>query len=267
LTAQVVAEWLGIPDEYVDQFPDWENKLLTGNGLDEVHAAEARFLRFTYEMLEHKRRNPGDDIYTMLLHIHEQDPEALSEEELLSTFMMLAIAGSEAAKALGNCLLSLMTHRDQFDLLRADPGLLDTAVHECLRYESSFRILSPRFSDKPFELDGVVLPPRSLLVCSVASANRDPDRFPEPDRLDITRHPNHHMSFGHGPHNCLGAGFALLELKTAVKALLDRFADIRLAIPPDELVWRPGMYMRRLNALPVVLVPHAAGAAGPSRSG
>ncbi len=253
VAARVIAERLGIPDDYVEVFPDLETRLVTGDSLDDVHVAEAAFHDFSRAMLELKSREPSDDIYTELLRVHQNDPAMLSETELISTYVMLAIAGSEAASALGNCLYALASHPDQLSLLYTDPGLIDSAIDECLRFEPSFRILSPRYAEEPVELGGVVLPSRSLLVCSIAAANRDPEKFPEPDRFDITRHPNHHLSFSHGPHICLGSRLARSEIKVAIRTLLDRFSDMRMAVNQDDLAWRPGMYMRRLRTIPMVL--------------
>lgn len=253
LAAKIIAGMSGIPDEYLDQIVAQESRLITGQGVAEIEAAGYWFYEFGTAMLELKRRQPADDIYTMLLRVHEQDPEVMDEEELISTFVVLAIAGSEPSSALGNALSLLLRHPDQLDLLRSEPELMDSAIEECLRLESPFRMLPPRYTDEPVELDGVVVPPRSLLVGAVAAANRDPDHFPDPDRFDITRQPNRHLSFSYGPHNCLGAGLGRLEVKVALRMLLDRFPGMRLAIEPDELVWRPGMYIRRLDNLPVML--------------
>lgn len=253
LAAKIIAEMCGIPDEFLAQIVAQESRLITGQGVAEIEAAGYWFYEFGTAMLELKRNQPADDIYTMLLRIHEQNPEVMDEEELISTFVVLAIAGSEPSSALGNALSLLLRHPDQLDLLRSEPDLMDSAVEECLRLESPFRMLPPRYTDEQVELDGVVVPPRSLLVGAVAAANRDPDHFPDPERFDITRYPNRHLSFSHGPHNCLGAGLGRLEVKVALRMLLGRFPGMRLAIEPDDLVWRPGMYIRRLDNLPVIL--------------
>lgn len=252
LASRIIAEVLGIPDEYVDVFPAYETLLITGGGVAEIEEGGAWLYHFAVDMVELKRRQPADDLYTVLLRIHEQDPAVMDEDELVSTFMVLAVAGSEPSSAVSNCLLMLLRHPEQLELLRSDPTLLDGAVDECLRLEATFRMVSPRFTDTPVVLDGVEIPPLSLLVGSVAAANRDPEVFPDPERFDISRSPNRHLSFSFGPHNCLGAGLGKLQVKTALRQLLERFSDIRLAIPEDELVWRPGLYIRRMDAMPVV---------------
>lgn len=253
LIATIIAECLGIPTEYVRDLTVWESRLITGSGVAEIEAAGRWFEKFGREMLAVKRREPADDIYTTLVRQYDQDPRLMNEEELLSTFIVLAIAGSEPASALTNCLSVLLSNLDQFDLLRADPGLMDAAIEECLRLESPFRMLPPRFTDEAIEINGVTLPPRSLLVGSVAAANRDPRQFPNPDQFDLTRPPGRHLSFSYGPHNCLGAGLGRLEVKVALQLLINRFPGMRLAVPSDDLQWRPGMYIRRLDRLPVIL--------------
>lgn len=253
LSARIIAEMTGIPDEYVDVFPAYESQLITGGGVADIEEAGTWFYEFGLEMVKLKRATPGDDIYTTLLRMQEADPQIMDDDELVSTYIVLAIAGSEPSSAITNSLSLLLRHPDQLALLRKDPGLLDGAIEECLRLESSFRMLPPRFTDEAVELDGVVIPPLSLLVGAVAAANRDPRHFPDPDRFDITREPKRHLSFSYGPHNCLGAGLGKLELKVALRALIERFPDMRLAVEPDELVWRPGLYIRRLDALPAVL--------------
>lgn len=253
LIAAFTAEWLGIPDNYATLFAIWENHLVTGGSANEIRAAEVELHKFSLEMMELKRREPADDLYTTLVRTHDDDSTLLDENELLSTLILLAVAGAGTAAALANCLFLLASHQDQLNLLRNNPNLLDSALEECMRLESAFRILSPRYTNDPVELDGVVLPPRSLLVCAVGAANRDPENFPNPDEFDITRRSNRHLSFSYGPHSCLGGGLARMEIKAAVRALLDRFSGIRLAARPEDLVWRPGLYARRLDTLPVLL--------------
>jgi cytochrome P450 PksS len=253
VSARVIAELVGIPDDYVDEFPAWESRLVTGEGTAEIEAAGMWFYEFGLKMVDLKRREPAEDMYTMLLRAQEADPEVMDDDELVSTFIVLAIAGSEPSSAISNCLSVLLRHPDQLDLLRQNPALLDGAIEECLRLESPFRMLPPRFTDETVELDGVVIPPLSMLVGAVGAANRDPRQFPDPERFDITRRPNRHLSFSHGPHNCLGVGLGKLEVSVALRTLIERFPNMRLAVAPDELTWRPGLYIRRLNELPVIL--------------
>jgi cytochrome P450 len=130
---------------------------------------------------------------------------------------------------------------------------LPGAIEEFLRFESPVKNATFRFTTEPTEVGGVVIPARELVVLSLGSANRDPDRYADPDHLDIERDTSGHMAFGHGIHYCLGAPLARLEAEIAVNRLLDTYDRIELAVPVEDLRWRPGMLIRGLERFPVHL--------------
>jgi cytochrome P450 len=251
LSVTIISDLLGVPPEQRAQFPTWENDILTSPDLPDIEQAGIALVEFAGQLLARKRAAPADDLLTGLLADHDRG--ALDDVELVSMVTLMLIAGMEPGSALGNGIFTLLRHRDQLAALVADPALLPGCVEEILRYESPFRMLTPRFSDCPVRLGEVTIPANELILVSVAAANRDPDRFGDPDRFDIGRVTTGHLGFGRGNHRCLGAQLGVLELKIALDGLLRRFPDIALAVPADSVTWRPGMFMRRLTTLPVVL--------------
>lgn len=252
LAATVIGDIVGLEGDDLLDFPVWENSMVAGYGLQEIEQAGVNLFQFSERKVEQKRRDPGDDLYSRLVKIAD-DEGKFNEAELASTFLVLLVGGSEPTNAIINSLLLLLLNPDQLAAVRDDDTLLDSAIEEGIRLESPFRMMPPRFSDDPFELDGMAIRPGELIVPSPASANRDSDVFADPDRFDVTRHTSGSLAFGYGPHRCLGIELGKLESRIALRALLSRYGDIRLAVRPDELEWRPGMFMRRLDTFPVVL--------------
>jgi cytochrome P450 len=183
-----------------------------------------------------RRAHPGNvesDVLTRLIQ-GEVDGERLSEIELLHNCIFLLNAGHETTTNLiGNGMHALLTHRDQLERLRADPGLTASAVEELLRFESPVQ-LNNRVTTGPIDLAGRGVAPGTFVTLGVGAANRDPAQFPDPDRLDIARKPNRHVAFGHGDHACAGMNVARLEARIAIGALLARFAKIELADTPER---------------------------------
>ena len=159
----------------------------------------------------------------------------------------------EPSNAIANTVHALLGDTDQLAMLRADPDLLPRCVEEALRYESPFRMLTPRYSTTPVDLGDTIVPPYELILVSAAAANRDPARFDVPGRFDIRRDPNPHLSFGRGIHRCLGAQLGRMETEIALSALLRRSPNLRSAADTEADLWQPGIFMRRLRRLPVVL--------------
>jgi cytochrome P450 len=260
LPATCLAELLGVPDTARDAFPAWETAILTAPTIEEVEDAGRQLAAFARTVIELKQAEPRDDLFTELVCAW-QDAQLL-EPELISSITLLLIAGLEPTTTIGSGVLTLLRHPQQLARLRDDPSLLPGCIDEVLRYETPFRMLTPRYLDRPLPLSDVTIPAGELILVSTAAANRDPDRFPDPDRFDIRRCPRGHLGFSHGNHRCLGAELGKLETTIALEKLLARFADIRLAVDPADISWRPGMFMRRLDSLPVILGP--AGTASPA---
>jgi len=250
LAVTIIADLLGVPAESREDFPTWENDILTAPDIPQIEEAGAALVGFSESLLAAKKLDPGPDLISGLVEDHRNG--ALDDVELISMVTLMLIAGMEPGSALSNGMFTLLRHPAQLSALAEDPGLLTGCINEILRYESPFRMLTPRYSECPMKLGDTTIPANELILVSVAAANRDPRWFENPDEFDITRDARGHLGFGRGTHRCLGAQLGWLEMETALTRLLSRFS-VRLAVPADEVVWRPGMFMRRLQALPVVL--------------
>ncbi len=213
-----------------------------------------RLLRFFQRMIALRRADPQDDLITALVQA-EQAGDRLSEDELLSMIFLLLLAGHETTvNLIGNGTLALLEFPDQMELLHNTPTLIDRAVEELLRYGNPVEHGTNRIVKEDVTLHGVTIPKHSAVLLMLASANRDENAFENPDRLDLNRHPNRHVSFGLGVHYCLGAPLARLEGKIAIQALAERFPHMRLTVRPDQIAWRTAVAVRGVKALPVKLV-------------
>jgi cytochrome P450 len=253
LPMTVICELLGVPTDDRDDFRAWSNLLISGGEAEELEAAEKAMTHYLKALVATKRATPGDDMLSALVQTRDES-DTLTERELVSMAFLLLVAGHETTvNLIGNGVLALINNPDQQAALRADLSLLPGAIEEFLRYEGPLNQATFRFTLEPTEIGGVVIPADELVVVSLLSANRDPDRFPDPDTLDIRREPGGHLAFGHGIHYCLGAPLARLEAEIAFTSLLTRFSKMTLAIPVDEIIWRPGTLIRGLQRLPVRL--------------
>jgi cytochrome P450 len=255
LPITVICELLGIPDTDRDDFRRWSNIVVSGGGVTpEVKEAAANALAdYVVQLVADKRANGGDDLVAALVQAGE-DHERLSSSEIVSMISLLLVAGFETTvNLIGNGTLALLRHPEQFAALRADPSLLHGAIEEFLRYEGPINTSTFRYTNQPTEIGGVEIPADEFVLVALAAANRDPERYPEPDRLDITRDAGGHVAFGYGIHYCLGAPLARLEGEIAFGALLARFPRLELAVPADDLRWRFGSLIRGLEQLPVRL--------------
>ena len=208
------------------------------------------------ELLAEKRKAPADDLVSALIAVRDADDPADSfdERELVAMLFLLLVAGHETtANLIASGTLALLTHPAERDRLRGDASLLPGAVEELLRYVNPLNHATERFTLEPVEIGGVTIPAREWVLCVTSSANRDPPRFPEPDRLDVGRDAGGHVAFGHGIHYCLGAPLARLEGEIAFGALLSRFPGLSLAVDPAALRWRPSSLIHGLETLPVRL--------------
>jgi cytochrome P450 len=151
----------------------------------------------------------------------------------------------------GTAELALLRHPDQLEKLRNDPSLIKPAIEELLRYDGPLETSPERFAREDVAIGGTVIPRGEMVRVVIAAADRDPERFPDPDALDITRTDNRHLAFGKGIHHCLGAPLARMEGQIAIDTLLRRMPGLRLQEPPESMSWRPGMVMRGLQGLPV----------------
>ena len=213
------------------------------------------------DLIAAKRAEPGDDLVSALVRVRDDTDPAddaragLTDTELLSGVFQLVMAGFDTTvNLIASGTLALLTHPGQLTRLREEPALLPAAVEELLRYTNPLNHATERFTTTEVTIGGVAIPAGEWVLLATSSANADPDRFADPDRLDFGREPGGHVSFGHGIHYCLGAPLARMEAEVAFGALLERFPKLSLAAAPQDLRWRPGSLMHGLEALPVRLV-------------
>ncbi|MCB9703789.1 MAG: cytochrome P450 [Myxococcales bacterium] len=199
---------------------------------------------------EHRLRPRGDLVDALLAA--EAEGDRLSEDEVVSMIFLLLLAGHETTvNLIGNGMLALLEFPEQLDRLRAEPSLIDSAIEELLRYGNPVEQASPRFAREDLEIAGQAIRRGDVVAALVASANRDPAAFERPDELDIGRTPNRHLAFGMGIHYCLGAPLARMEGRIAIGALLQRFPELRLAVPKERLRWRRSVHVHSLRELPL----------------
>jgi cytochrome P450 len=205
------------------------------------------------ELVAAKRAQPADDMVSALVDARDS-ADSLDERELIAMLFLLLVAGHETTTNLiASGTLALLTNPDELQRLRTDPSLLPGAVEELLRYVNPLNHATDRFTLEPVTIGGVTIPAREWVLCVTSSANRDPDRFGDPDRLDIERDAGGHVAFGHGIHYCLGAPLARLEGEIAFGGLLARFPNLSLAADASSLRWRPSSLIHGLETLPVRL--------------
>lgn len=251
LAATIVTDLLGLPRSTNHTFPQWVNDMLTGQSPEAAEQGALSLIGFTRSLIADKRATPDGEITSDL--IEARAAGVLDEIELESTVALLLIAGMEPASTLASALYTLLTHPDQLAALRADPGLLAGCVEEAIRFEGPFRMLPPRYRNEPYQVGDTTIPAGEFILVSSAGANRDPAKYPDPDRFDIRRATKGHLGFSHGIHRCLGAELGRLEVSIGLGKILQAFSDVRFAAPTEEIRWRPGTFMRRLYSLPVSL--------------
>jgi pimeloyl-[acyl-carrier protein] synthase len=255
--AVVIAELLGVPPEDHRRFRKWSSKLIAGIGaLDDVdrqrEAAQSgeRIFEYLRETIAARRLQPQDDLISAMIQSQEES-DTLSDLELLATSNLLLLAGHETTTNLiGNGVLALLREPDQLERLRRDPSLMPTAIEELLRYDCPVQA-TVRVATEDVDLGGQALPKGSMVLLSIGAANHDPAVFEDPDRLDIGRNPNPHLSFGLGTHFCMGANLARLEGEIALGLLIDRFDTIELVDDAPE--YRPNPILRGMSRLDVSL--------------
>jgi cytochrome P450 len=258
LPVTVICEMLGVPEGDRDNMRRWSDDIarsLDALGLPSDReivkrgrAARHALGEYFRGLLPERRRHPRADLLSLLLAA-EQQGDRLTEDELLATCVLIFIAGHETTvNLIGNGVLALLQHPRQLMALRENPHLLPGTVEELLRYDSPVQ-RTARVTKSEVPLGGKTIPRHALVVAAIGAANRDPERFPEPDRLDILRHDKDHIAFGFGIHFCLGAPLARIEAEVALGTLLRRMP--RLALATHAPQWRESSTLRGLRELPL----------------
>jgi cytochrome P450 len=256
LPITVISELLGIPVEDRPKFRIWTSALfnVSSNLFEQMRSVpvEAQlFADYLRKLIALRREQTTDDIIGHLVQV-EEEGDRLSEEELISMIFLLITAGHETTvNLIGNGTLVLLQHPDQWHLLQQHPEYIESAVEELLRVTGPVMMATPRWCREEMELHGQMLHKGDLVLVALLSADEDPDHFPDPEKLDITREERQHLAFGKGIHACIGAPLARLEGQVAFSTLVRRMPDLRLAADPDKLVWRGSLLLRGLDALPV----------------
>lgn len=251
----VICDLLGVPEAdramFLDEPMDFARAADPTPMSKEVRDAQnlmiTRVLAYFAELAERRRREPGDDLLTALVHAEEED-HILSDAEVVDNAAFLFAAGHETtANLIGNGLLALHRNPDQLALLKSRPALMPAAVEELLRYDTPVQ-LTEREAAEDLEIAGHRVERGETVVPVMGAANRDPSAFESPDRLDITRQGPRNFSFGQGIHYCLGAQLARLEGGIALTTLLARLPDLRLDV--EKPTWRRNANIRGLMSLP-----------------
>ncbi|MER7466118.1 cytochrome P450 [Streptomyces sp. NPDC097981] len=251
LPLRTIGALLHVPAPDQERFSGWIAAMLAPRSKEELVAAVGHVHRFLVELVGQRRARPGDDMLSSLIAARDEE-DRLTEDELVSLAFLILMAGSETVQhVIGSGILTLLTHPDQLAALRADPGLLPEAAEELLRYAGPGQTAIRRFPTEPVEIGGVRIPVGDTVLFCLASAHRDPARYPDPDRFDIGREDKAHLALGHGLHYCLGAPLARLQITLALAALLDRLPGLRPARPVEQLTWTSTFRFHALRALPV----------------
>ena len=259
LPVTVIAEMLGVPPEQHATFKEWSDKLIdAGNNLpgtptppEVVRTIDALTDYFEVE-IEKRRKHPGPDLVSALVQAHDEG-DALSSADLLNFVSLLLIAGNETTTNLiGNGTLALMRNPDQLARLREHPELLPRAIEEMLRYDGPVQS-TVRFAKVAADVGDVEIPAGTIAFIVLAAADRDPAKFPQPEKFDITRDPNDHVAFGEGIHFCIGAPLARLEAAIAFGSMFERFKHLSLKDPGLQPKYKGSYILRGIESLPMAI--------------
>ena len=251
----VIAEMIGVPTNDRERFKTWSDRFarvlepnLTAEEGRLVLETADEFERYFGPIIEERRREPTDDLVSRLAQA-EEDGQKLTNEETQVTLRLLLVAGNETTTNLiGNGLRALLQHPEQLQLLREQPELIPNAIEELLRYDAPVQ-LDGRYLAEDVEIGGKLAKKNTRIGLTIGGANRDPEQFSDPDRLDLTREETVNISFGRGIHHCLGAPLARLEGRIAFEVLLERFDEIEFG--SREPVYKPNIVLRGLRQFPI----------------
>ena len=256
LPITIICDMLGVPTQDRHQFRTWSvaigqtlEPLPSQQVQDAADDGTVKLAAYLRDLIRDRRDEPGDDLLGELIRA-EEEGQRLTEDEIVSTAGLLLGAGFETTtNLLGNGMLALLRHPDQWAALVDDPEMAGAAVEELLRYDSPVQMATPRVANAPIEAHGQTIGPGDVVLAVVAAGNRDPQRYDAPDRVDLARPDPAPLSFGGGPHFCLGAALARLEGAVAFSALARTLPGLTLA--EDNPPWRPALNLRGLESLRV----------------
>jgi cytochrome P450 len=255
----VIMEMLGLPLEQRDEFRRWSSDFMASLGLvrrapeifERAHESLAEITFDLFNLHEERHVEPRDDLLSALA-MAEAEGDKLDHGELVANVIVLLAAGHETTvNLIGNGLLALLRHPDQMQILRDEPAQMELGVEELLRYDNPTHIVW-RIASEDMELGGKALRKGEFINLMVAGANRDPEQFPDPERLDVRRGVTRHAGFGMGPHFCIGAPLAKMEGELALGTLIRRFPN--LCLETEDLTWNENPTFHGLKSLPVKLI-------------
>ncbi|GAB3684728.1 cytochrome P450 [Actinocorallia lasiicapitis] len=256
LPARVICAVLGVPADRFEEFRGWTEMFMSTTNASAEARGEgyAAFMGYAAELVAAHRAEPGDDLIDAMIQARDAD-DRLSEGELVNMVFTLILAGHETTAAMiSRGIFRLLLHPEQFAAVRDDPGLIAPAVEEIMRSEGPGNGLF-RLAATDMALPSGTVPAGTVLLPNEYAANHDPAAYDAPDRFDIRRFTDPdqppHLGFGHGPHYCLGANLARLELQESIRAVVTRLPDLRLTVDPATLEWTQDALMYRPVRLPV----------------
>ncbi|PCC71619.1 Cytochrome P450 [Nannocystis exedens] len=253
LPVWVICELLGIPDIDRDKLAFWSNAMLNMSQYtrQEMEQAQVEFAQYMTAHIAAKRAAPGEDLLSELVAAVD-DGHPLTERELMMIGQGILVAGHETtSNTIAKMMAMLLSERSRWEQLLADPSLVRTAVEEVLRFDANAGFGLPRFITEEIEVSGQKLAGGTTVICNMAAANRDEQAYERADTMDLTRSPNPHLTFGVGPHSCVGQALARTELQTTLNVLLRRLPTLELAIPSEQLARREGLLIGGLERVPV----------------
>ncbi|MGE0683102.1 MAG: cytochrome P450, partial [Candidatus Binatia bacterium] len=258
LPVTVIAELLGVPAQDHEKIKDWSDEITlfifgaigVPDRRQRAQRAMSELADYLKAIIAERRRTPQNDLISALIAAQEQN-DTLSDEEIVATCSLVLFGGHETTTNLiSSSTHALLRNPEQMEKLRNDPALVTPAVEEFLRYDGPSKAMV-RIAWEDFELRGKHIKKGQRLLLMQSAANHDPERFTDPDSLDITRQPNPHVAFGYGIHFCLGAPLARIETAITINTILRRLPNLRLDTDPSKLEWQPQIVSRALKALPV----------------
>ncbi|SDT11936.1 cytochrome P450 [Microlunatus soli] len=254
LPVWVICMLLGVPDSDRDRFSHWSDAFLNLDRFtdDEVATARQEFHTYLLGHVRSKRADPGDDVLGTMITDARAAGTELSDEMLVATGLGLLVAGHETtANMIGKMTAMLLSDRTRWEQLVADPSMIRTAVEEVLRMDTNLGFGMPRYLTEEVELSAAAVPANTTVICDMSAANRDQQIFTDGDTMDLTRSPNPHLTFGAGPHSCLGQMLARTELQTVLEVMVRRLPSLELAVPTDQLQPITGLIVGGLQTVPV----------------
>lgn len=254
LPIRVISEMLGVPEKDQDKFRKWSGDLINSGALSSERPVISpdllQLVQYVRKVVDDHRKNPRADVVTQLIEAEEKG-DRLSDDEVVSTVVLLLVAGHETTvNLIGNGMLALLLNPEQLEKLKRDPALMKPAIEELLRFVNPVQLVN-RYAIEKIRIAGQEIPAGAHLVMAVGAADHDPNCATNPEQLDLAREDAKHVAFGQGIHYCLGAPLARLEGEIAFATLLNRLPNLRLAVRPESLQWRPAVELRGLAELAV----------------